>query len=119
MTRAYLHIEECWGDPGLPGRLVSFACWGTSGCTQAVLRSRHPSGAEGWRRREGATALERGDWGRGQRPRRGRASMPWYHIASMPGMDRLAEDLLCLYVRLWGGYGDTDQGSWPSPINKN
>lgn len=35
--------------------------------------------------------------------------MPWYHIACMPGMDRLAEDLLCLYVRLWGGYGDTDQ----------
>ena len=49
-----------------------------------------------------ATALERGDWGRGQRPRRGRAGMPWYHIAGMPGMDRLAEDLLCLYVRwLW------------------
>ena len=44
--------------------------------------------------------------------------MPWYHIACMPGMDWLAEDLLCLYVRLWGGYGDTDQGSWPSLIKK-
>lgn len=79
----------------------------------------HTSGAEKqaseWGRRVeeegGGAALERGDWGRGQRPRRGRAGMPWCHIACMPGMDRLAEDLLCLFVRLWGGYGDTDQGS--------
>lgn len=57
----------------------------------------------------GGAALER-RLGQGQRPRRGRAGMPWCHIACMPGMDRLAEGF-ALSVRLWGGYGDTDQGS--------
>lgn len=53
-------------------------------------------------------ALEQGDWGRGQRRRRGRGghalgiALP---ACGMPGMDGLAEDLLRLCVRPRGGYG--------------
>lgn len=86
-TRGYLHTkgvgetQACWA--GSSAWLVG-AC---QDCTQMVSGTRHLNGAKGWRRIEGAAALERGDWGTGQRPRRGQARCLGYHIACMPGMD--------------------------------
>lgn len=57
-TRGYLHVagvremQACWA--GSPARRVG----ARPDCTQLVLGTGHLNGAKGWRRTEGAAALE-------------------------------------------------------------
>lgn len=87
-TRGYLHMESAGETQACRAGSSAWLAGACQDCTQLVLGTRHLNGAKGWGRTEGAAALERGDWVRGWRPRRGRARCRGYRIARMPGMDR-------------------------------